>query len=66
MVNLCVRTYVIGSIDKIDRLGLEGVKDLLGAGRKDESGDFTTGANLNEEQINHIIQLSDSIIQCPS
>ena len=55
-INSTQSDMVLRSIDKIDRLGLQGVKDLLGAGRKDESGDFTTGANLNEEQINHIIQ----------
>ena len=31
----------IRAIDKMDRLGNEGVKSLLGKGRKDESGDFT-------------------------
>ncbi len=31
------------AIDKLDRLGVEGVRLLLGAGRKDESGDFTKG-----------------------
>ncbi len=34
-------------IDKLDRLGKEGVRQLLGAGRKDESGDFTKGAGLD-------------------
>ena len=55
-INSSKSELVLRSIDKIDRLGLQGVKDLLGAGRKDESGDFTIGANLKEEQINHIIQ----------
>ena len=48
---------VLRSIDKIDRLGLHGVKDLLGVGRRDDSGDFTAGANLDKEQIDHIIEL---------
>ena len=39
---------VLRSIDKIDRLGLLGVKDLLGKGRRDDSGDFTSGANLEQ------------------
>ena len=47
---------VLRSIDKIDRLGLQGVKDLLGVGRRDDSGDFTAGANLNKEQIDYIIE----------
>ena len=34
------------ALDKIDRLGWAGVKELLGAGREDKSGDFTKGANL--------------------
>ena len=39
------------ALDKIDRLGWDGVKELLGAGRKDKSGDFTKGANLKSEDI---------------
>jgi histidyl-tRNA synthetase len=41
------RGIVLRAIDKIDRLGPEGVRALLGEGRKDESGDFTKGAGLN-------------------
>ena len=44
------RGIVLRAIDKIDRLGDEGVRALLGAGRKDESGDFTKGAGLSEAQ----------------
>ncbi len=40
------RLTVMRAIDKLDRLGVEGVRALLGAGRKDESGDFTKGAGL--------------------
>jgi len=43
------RLTVLRAIDKLDRLGHEGVKLLLGPGRKDESGDFTKGAGLNED-----------------
>src|ERR1700745_1767570 len=32
------------AVDKFDRLGEDGVLALLGEGRKDESGDFTKGA----------------------
>jgi len=39
------------AIDKLDRLGKSGVADLLGPGRNDESGDFTKGAGLTDEQI---------------
>ncbi len=44
------RGIVLRAIDKIDRLGDAGVRALLGAGRKDESGDFTKGAGLSEAQ----------------
>jgi len=42
------RLTVLRAIDKLDRLGIEGVRQLLGDGRKDESGDFTPGAGLSE------------------
>jgi histidyl-tRNA synthetase len=44
------RGIVLRAIDKIDRLGPEGVRALLGEGRKDDSGDFTKGAGLTAEQ----------------
>ena len=40
------RLTVLRAIDKLDRLGPEGVRVLLGEGRRDESGDFTKGAGL--------------------
>jgi histidyl-tRNA synthetase len=43
------------AIDKLDRLGIDGVRMLLGKGRKDESGDFTKGAELNDPQIESIV-----------
>ncbi|MDA7605972.1 histidine--tRNA ligase [Pelagibacteraceae bacterium] len=39
------------ALDKIDRLGWEEVKKILGKGREDKSGDYTKGAELNEKQI---------------
>jgi histidyl-tRNA synthetase len=48
---------VLRAIDKLDRLGLEGVRQLLGKGRTDESGDFTEGAHLTESQAQRIIDL---------
>ena len=44
------RGVVLRAIDKLDRLGEEGVRALLGEGRRDESGDFTRGAGLTDEQ----------------
>jgi histidyl-tRNA synthetase len=49
------RLTVMRAIDKLDRLGVEGVRLLLGAGRKDESGDFTKGAELDEPKANLVI-----------
>jgi histidyl-tRNA synthetase len=46
---------VLRAIDKLDRLGKEGVAQLLGAGRKDESGDFTKGAGLPEDAIKAVL-----------
>ena len=37
---------VLRAVDKLDRLGADGVRLLLGEGRKDESGAFTKGAGL--------------------
>src|SRR6476661_7322597 len=42
---------VMRAIDKLDRLGISGVQQLLGDGRKDESGDFTKGAGLKSDDI---------------
>jgi len=44
------------AIDKLDRLGEESVRELLGAGRKDESGDFTGGAGLSNEQSDRLFK----------
>ena len=44
------RGIVLRAIDKLDRLGEDGVRLLLGEGRKDESGDYTKGAGLSAEQ----------------
>jgi len=43
------------SIDKKSRLGLKSVKELLGKGRKDDSGAFTKGCELSDGQIDEII-----------
>jgi histidyl-tRNA synthetase len=49
------RGIVLRAIDKLDRLGVGGVAALLGAGRKDESGDFTKGAGLTAEQTHRVL-----------
>jgi histidyl-tRNA synthetase len=49
------RLTILRAIDKLDRLGLEGVEQLLGKGRKDESGAVTKGAGLSKEQVSKVI-----------
>ncbi len=51
------RLTVLRAIDKLDRLGRDGVVALLSSGRRDESGDFTKGANLDEKQVNTILSV---------
>ncbi len=49
------RGIVLRAIDKLDRLGFDGVRALLGAGREDESGDFTKGAGLSDGQADVVM-----------
>lgn len=49
------RLTVMRAIDKLDRVGVEGVAALLGKGRKDESGDFTKGAELDSKGVDQVI-----------
>ncbi|MBI4723804.1 MAG: histidine--tRNA ligase [Rhodomicrobium sp.] len=51
------RLVVLRAVDKFDRLGLQGVEELLGDGRKDESGDFTPGAKLAPDQARMVLSL---------
>ncbi|RWN01142.1 MAG: histidine--tRNA ligase [Mesorhizobium sp.] len=53
--NIGRRLTVLRAIDKLDKLGVEGVRLLLGGGRKDESGDFTKGAGLDEDQQTFVL-----------
>jgi histidyl-tRNA synthetase len=54
------RLTVLRAIDKLDRLGIEGVRQLLGAGRKDESGDFTRGAGLTDEAAARVMSIFEA------
>ena len=49
------RGIVLRAIDKLDRLGIDGVRALLGEGRQDESGDFTKGAGLSDVQAETVL-----------
>jgi histidyl-tRNA synthetase len=55
------RLTVLRAIDKLDRLGVAGVRQLLGPGRKDESGDFTKGANLDEAATQTILSVIEPV-----
>ncbi len=54
------RGIVLRAIDKLDRLGNQGVQLLLGGGRLDDSGDFTEGAGLSEDQIQTIMMFVEA------
>lgn len=54
------RLTVMRSMDKFDKFGAEGVALLLGGGRKDESGDFTEGAGLDDARIEAVIAFLQS------
>ena len=49
------RLTVLRAMDKFDKFGVEGVRLLLGEGRKDESGDVTPGANLSADSIEIVL-----------
>jgi histidyl-tRNA synthetase len=56
------RLTVLRAIDKLDRLGVEGMRQLLGGGRKDESGDFTRGAELSEESVRTLVAFVEAAV----
>lgn len=49
------RLTVLRAIDKLDRLGVDGVRDMLGRGRLDPSGAFNYGAMLTKDQADAVI-----------
>ncbi|MEH6720219.1 MAG: histidine--tRNA ligase [Aurantimonas endophytica] len=55
------RLTVLRAIDTLDKLGVEGVRQRLGAGRwdggRDGEGDFTPGAGLDESAIESLIAI---------
>jgi histidyl-tRNA synthetase len=54
-INAGTRLTVMRAIDKLDRLGEDGISLLLTRGRKDESGDFTKGAGLTDENAENVL-----------
>ncbi len=53
------RLIVLRAIDKLDKIGAAGVRDLLGPGRWEnpeaKSGDFTKGAGLDDAAIDRVL-----------
>ncbi|MFN9014742.1 MAG: histidine--tRNA ligase [Hyphomonadaceae bacterium] len=60
VADTATRLGVLRAVDKLDRLGPEGVELLLGAGRKDESGDFTKGAGLGSNAIAQVLAFTST------
>lgn len=54
------RLTVLRAVDKLDKVGADGVRALLGKGRLDESGDFTKGAGLDAAQADRVLLLTSS------
>lgn len=54
------RLAVLRAMDKFDKFGAEGVRLLLGKGRRDESGDFTVGAGLEPAIIELICRFIET------
>ncbi|WP_018389035.1 histidine--tRNA ligase [Ancylobacter sp. FA202] len=54
------RLTVLRAIDKFDKVGISGVRDLLGAGRWEnpeaKSGDFTKGAGLASSEVDLVLK----------
>ncbi|MBV8593890.1 MAG: histidine--tRNA ligase [Caulobacteraceae bacterium] len=49
------KLVALRAVDKLDRLGADGVAALLGAGRRDESGAYTEGARLPAAAIDKVL-----------
>ena len=60
------RLTILRAIDKLDRVGIDGVQRLLSEGRKDESGDYTKGAGLEKSSISQILSFLESGIESKS
>ena len=56
------KLIVLRALDKFDRLGRQGVSDLLGKGREDESGAFTPGAELSAQAAALVMSFLDAAV----
>jgi len=59
--NIDRRLTVLRAMDKFDRSGDHGVRQLLGQVRKDESGDFTKGAGLDARAIETVMSVFEPV-----
>lgn len=50
-----VADAVLRTIDKFDKVGEEGIRQLLGPGRRDESGAFIEGWNRSNQEIDVVL-----------
>ncbi|SHL16980.1 histidyl-tRNA synthetase [Roseovarius marisflavi] len=55
-----IEAAVLRTMDKYDKVGAEGVRQLLGKGRLDESGAFIEGVGLAEDQISAVVDFLKS------
>jgi histidyl-tRNA synthetase len=55
-----VKLTILRALDKLDKFGTEGVAELLGAGRMDESGDFTKGAGLDAAAVKQVLAFAEA------
>ena len=55
------KLIVLRAMDKYDRLGVAGVEQLLGRGRRDELGDFTEGAGLSAAAIRTVLGVFEPV-----
>ena len=53
--DLAARDNVLRTIDKFDKVGEQGVRELLTKGRLDASGAFTDGVGLSDDQAEPVI-----------
>jgi histidyl-tRNA synthetase len=60
------RLIALRAIDKLDRLGADGVRMLLGKGRKDESGDFAKGVELETNMAESLLTFLTTSFAQPS
>ncbi|MDP3861853.1 MAG: histidine--tRNA ligase, partial [Phaeovulum sp.] len=51
---------VLRTIDKFDKVGADGVQELLTTGRKDQSGAFIEGVGLSENDASRVVQFMES------